>query len=125
METKSESPESLSRLACVETSHKHLFAVAITADDGHDYFFSTAQFLDAQLERSSGIHEDEKQAPERLLLRYATAEILILGRSLSRLAYPLQRGEVESLKPLGRRYAEVRQSGPVISSITVTRKTDL
>jgi hypothetical protein len=126
METESESLESASHSDCYKTTQKHLFAVAVTADDGHDYFFSTAQFLDAQIECNPGIQGDQKRPPERLLVRYATGEIVILGRGLHRLAHPLQRGELESLKPLAARYTGMRpQGGTIISSINVTRKSDL
>jgi len=126
METKSESLESLSGAACFESTQRHVFALAVTADDGQDYFLSTAQFLDAQLERNPTTQDNQKQASERLLLRYAAAEIVILGRGLRRLTRHLQRGELESLKPLAARYTGMRpQDGTIISSVTVTRKSEL
>ena len=116
---------SAQRNPCFETTHKHSFALGVTADDGHDYFFGTSQFLDAELTANTGVEQNECAPPERLQVRYATGEIVILGRGLGRVAQWLQRGELESLKPVGRRYTGLRQSMPIISSIAVTRKADV
>lgn len=60
--------------------------------------------------------------PERLLLRYATAEVVTIGRGLHRVIQSLQRGDLENIRPLDRRYAGLSHTGPIISSIVVTRK---
>jgi hypothetical protein len=113
---------SVQRNPCYGTTDKHSFALAVTADDSHEYFFGTAQFLDAELMANASVEQNESASPERLLIRYATGEIVLLGRSLRRVVQLLQRGELESLKPLGQRYVELRQGSPMISSISVTRK---
>jgi len=120
---ESPSPEpSGQRHPCYETTHKHSFALAVTADDGREHFFGTAQFLEAELAANPSIEKSAQASRERLLVRYATGEVIVLGRGLRRLAQILQRGELESLKPLGERYTWLRPDGPMITSITVTRK---
>lgn len=115
------SESSAQRTLCYETTQHHLFAIGVTADDGHEYFFGTAQFLEAELAANAGIEENASAAPDRMQIRYATGEIVILGRGLRKVAQWLQRGELENLRPLGRRYIGFNQKGPMISSITVTR----
>jgi len=105
-----------------ETTHKHCFALGIPADDGHEYFFGTAQFLDAELAANPAIQQNADAPPERVHVRYATGEVVILGCRLRKLADLIQRGELKNLKPAMKRYASLRQSGPMISSIVVTRK---
>jgi len=113
------------RNLCYATTEKHSFALAVTADDSHEYFFGTAQFLDAELTANASVEQNESAPPERLLIRYATGEIVVLGRSLRRVVQLLQRGELEGLKPIGERYGGLRQGSPMISSISVTRKEGL
>jgi hypothetical protein len=110
------------RNPCHDTMNKHSFALGVTADDGHDYFFGAPQFIEAELAANAGVENCESAPPERLYLRYATGEAVILGRGLRRLAQLLQRGELENIRPLDRRYAGLRHTGPIISSIVVTRK---
>ena len=123
--TDMESPSaesSAQRNPCHDTTNKHSFALGVTGDDGHDYFFGTTQFIEAELAANAGVEKSENAPPERLHLRYATGEAVILGRGLRRLAQLLQRGELENIKPIGQRYRGLRQGGPMISSIIVTRK---
>jgi len=114
--------KSLEGNECYETTQEHFFALGVTTDDSHEYFFGTAQFLDAELAANPAIENKEYAPPERLHLRYATGEVAILGRGLRRLAQLIQSGELSILKPATKRYTSLQQSGPMISSIVVTRK---
>jgi hypothetical protein len=116
------SDSSAQRNPCHDTTGKHLFALGVSADDGHEYFFSATQFIEAELEANIDIEKSENAPPERLHLRYVTGEVAILGRGLRRLAQLLQRGELENIRSLDRRYAGLRHSAPIISSIVVMRK---
>jgi hypothetical protein len=123
--TGPESPSdesSAQRNPCHDTMNRHSFALGVTTDDGHDYFFSTTQFIEAELAANAAVEKSENAPPERLHLRFVTCEAVILGRGLRRLAQLLQRGELENVRPLDRRYAGLRHSGPIISSIVVTRR---
>lgn len=123
--TDPESPSadsSTQRNPCHDTTNRPSFALGVTADDGHDYFFSTAQFIEAELTANVSVEKNEGAPPDRLNLHYVTGEVVILGRALRRLAQLLQRGELENIRSLDRRYAGLRQNGPIISSIVVTRK---
>jgi hypothetical protein len=123
--TDMESPSaesSAQRNPCHDQTNKHSFALGVSADDGHDYFFGTTQFIEAELAANAVVEKSESAPPERLHLRYATGEAVILGRGLRRLAQLLQRGELENIRALDRRYAGLRHTGPIISSIVVTRK---
>jgi hypothetical protein len=123
--TERESPSteaSAQRNPCHDTTNKHSFALGVTADDGHDYFFGTTQFIEAELAANDAVEKSENAPTERLDLRYATAEMVILGQGLRRLVQLIQRGELENIRPLDRRYAGLRYTGPIISSIIVTRK---
>src|SRR6266516_505829 len=105
--TDTESPlaePSAERNPCHDTTNKHSFALGVTADDGHDYFFGTTQFIEAELAANAAVEKSERAPPERLHLRYATGEAVILGRGLGRLAQLLQRDELENIQPLDQQY---------------------
>ena len=122
-ELESPSAESASpRNLCHDTSNKHSFALGVTADDGHEYFFSAAQFVEAEFAANAAIEKSENAPPERLHIRSATGEVVVLGQGLRRLAQLIQRGELENIRPVRQRYAGLRPSGVMISSIVVTRK---
>src|SRR5437870_10282815 len=124
-ESESHSGESSAqRHPCCEVTPKHSFALGVMRDDGREFFFGTSQFLDAELTVNTGVEQNESDPPERLQVRYATGEIVILGRGLRKVAQWLQIGELKSIKPVGLRYTALRYSGPIISSIAVTRKED-
>ena len=61
--------KSLEGNECYETTPEHFFALGVTADDSHEYFFGTAQFLDAELAANPAIEKKEYAPPERLHLR--------------------------------------------------------
>ena len=121
MQSPSTKPPS-ERNPCHDTTQRHSFALGVTADDEHDYFFGTTQFIEAELSANATVEKNENAPPERLLLRYATAEVVMIGRGLRRVIQALQRGELENVRPLDRRYAGLPHTGPIISSIVVTRK---
>jgi hypothetical protein len=58
-------------------------------------------------------------------LRFATAEVMMLGSQLERIASALSEGQLRGLKAISQRYARVLKSGPMIFSIAVAPKNDL
>ena len=98
-----ESPSTKSsaeRNPCHDTTQRHSFALGVTADDEHEYFFGTTQFIEAELSANATVEKNENAPPERLLLRYATAEVVMIGQGLRRVVQALQRGELENVWPL-------------------------
>jgi hypothetical protein len=66
IESQSTEP-SAQRNPCHDTTNRHSFALGVTADDGHDYFFSATQFIEAELAANAAVEKDEngRLAPER------------------------------------------------------------
>ena len=107
---------------CHVASHKHPIAVGFLADDGREHWLGLAQFLEAMLESNQGA--EPGACPERLHIRFATADIVVVGRRLRRLAELLQRGELERVHPLAERYAGLAHAGPDVRSLTVTPRAE-
>src|SRR6266496_4397589 len=69
---------SAQRNPCHDQTNKHSFALGVTADDTHDYFFGTTQFIEAELAANAAVEKSESAQLDRLHLRYATGEAVIL-----------------------------------------------
>jgi hypothetical protein len=77
-----------------------------------------------------GIHEanpakDGGGTPERLTLRFTTAEVVVLGSRLERIEDKLAEGRLRGLRTIEPRLAAAIESGPIIFSITVNRKNEV
>jgi len=107
---------------CIGTSGKHLVALRVTVDDRHDYLFGLVHFIDGEHTANPSIESDKYAAPEKLVLRFTTGEVVVLGRSLARIVKALQESDLAYIQPADRRYAELQRSGVLICSISVARK---
>src|SRR5437773_12282258 len=98
-------PESeLKNIVCLKGPDRYCASADITADDGRVHGFATAQYLGYLLE-SNPLADDA--APERMTIHYGTADVVILGRKLHRVASALSSGHLELLKTVSTRYAPV------------------
>jgi len=116
-------PESeLKNLHCLNAPDRYCASADFNADDGRVHGFAAAQYLGYLLESNPLASE---AAPERMTLRYATAEVVVLGRKLHRIASALSRSRLEMLKPVSARYAPVLDISPFIISIQVNYKENV
>jgi len=110
---------------CLDTHHLYSASISILADDGRTYGFATSQYVDFVHEANPEMQKDSDAPAERMRLRFATAEVMILGSGLERIARALSEGQLCRMKAISRRYAGVLKSGPMIFSIAVAPKNDL
>lgn len=113
----------LEGLACLRSSPLSAASIAIKADDGRTYLFATYHYLDGVREAKST--QGGGGAGERLILRFSTGEVIVLGSRLDRIEERLAEGRLWGLKTVPSRYASALETGPIILSITVTRKVDV
>ena len=113
----------LEGLACLRSSPLSAASIAIKADDGRTYLFATYHYLDGVREANSS--KEASGSRERLILRFTTGEVVILGSRLVRIEERLAEGHLWGLKTIDSRYATALETGPIILSITVTRKADV
>ena len=120
---KSLTDHELQKLACMESSHAYTASIRIRADDRRTYSFAVSHYLDAVLEAGSS---HEAGAPsERLVLRFTSGEVTVLGSGLERIEDRLSEGHLRGLKTVEPRHASLLKSGPIISSLTVHRKDEV
>ena len=116
-------PESeLKNIHWLNAPNRYCASADITADDGRVHGFATAQYLGYLLE-SNPLANDA--APERMTIHYGTADVVILGRKLHRIASALSSSHLEMLKPVSARYAPVLDISPFIISIQVNYKENV
>ena len=112
----------MKNIHCLNAPNRYCASADITADDGRVHGFATAQYLGYLLE-SNPLANDA--APERMTIHYGTADVVILGRKLQRIASALSSSHLEMLKSVSPRYAPVLDISPFIISIQVNYKENV
>jgi hypothetical protein len=64
--------------------------------------------------------EDKNAPPQRLTLAFSTADVVILGWRLGRLADLLRENNLATVHVLPKRYADLDRGGPFVASIVIT-----
>jgi hypothetical protein len=77
----------------------------IAADDGRSYLLPYAQFLCAERMANPALESDPAAPPEKLLLHFATADVVLLGSGLKVVEKAIQRYELKSVQAADRRIA--------------------
>jgi len=113
--------QELQKLACLEFSQSYAASIRIKADDHRIYTFAASQYIDGVIEANPG---EGSLPPERLVLRFTTGEVTALGSGLDRIEDRLAEGHLRGLKTVEPRYASAIKSGPIIVSLTVSRKNE-
>ena len=116
------SESELKNIVCLKAPDRYCASADITAEDGRVHGFAAAQYLGYLLESNPLAYAT---APERMTIPYATAEVVILGRKLNRIAGALSRSSLEMLKPVSVRYASALDISPLIISIQVNYKENV
>ena len=71
----------------------------------HGYQLPYAQFLYAEMIPNPALEKDADAPPEKLLICFAVAEVMVLGSGLKSLERAIQKYELKFVKSADRRYA--------------------
>ena len=66
-------------------------ALDVFADNGISYLLPYAQFLYAEKMSNPALEKESDAPPEKMLIRFATAEVVVLGSGLKRLEQGIQK----------------------------------
>jgi|GEM_PF-872641 len=112
---------------CYLTTQKHCPCIEFGATDGRRHGFHSSQLLSYRLET---VGTREGDPPERLTLAFTTADVLITGWHLDRIADRIRDGDLLSVRPnapnareknsLPNSYANVESPKSLVASVTVT-----
>jgi hypothetical protein len=109
----------LLRDECFESSNVNCFCIEFHLDEHHRRGFHTSQLITYLLDPNPAAENDKDAPPQMLSLAFSTADVIILGWRLSRLADTLQKNELAVVGVLSKRYADFEPKKPFVSSIEI------
>ena len=105
---------------CYTTSVKYCACIEFHLDEEHRHGFHTSQLIDYALEPNPDAGENTNGPPQKLALAFSTADVVILGWRLGRLADLLRENDLATVHVLSKRYADLDRARPFVASITIT-----
>ena len=97
-------------------------ALNVLADDGASYLLPYAQFLSAERLSNPALETEADAPPEKMLIRFARADVVVLGSGLKRLEQNIQKYELKFVKSADRRLAETLNTHVAAVAITLTKE---
>ena len=94
----------------------------VFADDGISYVLPYAQFLYAERISNSALESDADAPPEKMVIHFAQAEIVVLGSGLKRLELEIQKYELKLVKSADRRLASSLKTHLAAVTLTLTKE---
>ncbi len=104
---------------CYTTSVKYCACIEFHLDEERRRGFHTSQLIDYTLEPNPDGGDDKNAPPQKLALVFSTADVVILGWRLGRLADLLRENNLATVHVLSKRYADLDPVRPFVASITV------
>jgi hypothetical protein len=97
-------------------------ALDVFADDGISYLLPYAQFLYAERVPNPRLKKEPDAPPEKMLIRFALADVVVLGSGLVAIERGLQKYELKFVKAADRRHAATLNTFVASVAITITKK---
>jgi hypothetical protein len=97
-------------------------ALNVLADGGVSYLLPYAQFLFGERESNPALEKEPDAPPEKLLIRFARADVAVLGSGLKRLEQDIQKYELRFVKSADRRLAATLNTHIAAVTVTLTNK---
>ena len=110
---------SLTKNDCYTSSGKYCACVEFHLDEERRHGFHTSQLIHYTLEPNPDAGEDKTAPPQKLAIAFSTADIVILGWRLGRLADLLRENDLATVHVLSKRYADFDR-GPFVVVIIIT-----
>jgi hypothetical protein len=98
-------------------------ALDVFADDGTSYLLPYAQFLYAERVPNPRLEKEPDAPPEKMLIRFALAEVVVLGSGLTAIERALQKYELKFVKAADQRHAATLNTFLASVAITITTKS--
>jgi len=99
-------------------SDSTIAALDAFADDGISYLLPYAQFLYAEKISNPALEKEPDAPPEKMRIRFACGDVVVLGSGLQRLEAEIQKYELKFVKAADRRYAATFKTH--VAAVTVT-----
>ncbi len=103
-------------------SDSTIAALDAFADDGISYLLPYAQFLYAEKSSNSALEKEPDAPPEKMLIHFAQADVVVLGSGLKRLEAEIQKYELKFVKSADRRLAATLKTHIAAVTVTLTKE---
>jgi hypothetical protein len=97
-------------------------ALNVYADDMHNYLLPYAQLLSAERFSNPALEQEPDAPPEKMLIRFAQAVVVVLGSGLDAVERDLQQYELKFVKSAPRRFAGLLNTHIAAVTITFTKE---
>ena len=103
-------------------SDPNIAALEITADDGISYLLPYAQLLYAERISNPALEKEPDAPPEKMLIHFARADVVVLGSGLNAVERKLQKYELKFVKSADRRFAATLKTHIAAVTVTLTKE---
>ena len=97
-------------------------ALEAVADSGISYLLPYAQFLYAEKIPNPALEKEPDAPPEKMLIHFACADVVVLGSGLKRLEQDIQKYELKFVKSADRRLAATLKTHIAAVTVTLTKE---
>ena len=97
-------------------------ALKVIADDGISYLLPYAQFMYAEKISNPALEKEPDAPPEKILIHFACADVVVLGSGLKRLEAEIQKYELKFVKSADRRLAATLKTHIAAATVTLTKE---
>ena len=97
-------------------------ALDVLADNGISYLLPYAQFLYAEKMSNPALEKEPDAPPEKMLIHFARADVVVLGSGLKRLEAEIQKYELKFVKSADRRLAATLKAHIAAVTVTLTKE---
>jgi len=105
---------------CFTTTNKYCACIKFQLDKENWHGFHTSQLIDYTLGPNLDARDDRNAPPQKLVLAFSTADVVILGWRLEDLANKLCENELATVRLLPKRYEDLDRFKPFVASIKIT-----
>jgi hypothetical protein len=105
---------------CYTTAGKYCACIEFHLGEERRRGFHTSQLIDYTLEPNPETGEDKNAPRQKLTLAFSSADVVILGWRLGRLAKLLRENNLATIHMLSKRYTDLDRLKPFVASITIT-----
>ena len=105
---------------CFQTANAYAACIAFHPDAQHRRGFNASQLIDYSLDPNPDAGDDKTAPPQKLSIQFSTADVVLLGWRLDRLADYLDENKLAAIGVLPKRYADLDRAKVFVASITIT-----
>ena len=106
---------------CLDTDST-IAALKVIADDGISYLLPYAHFLYAEKVSNPALETVPDAPPEKMLIHFARADVVVLGSGLKRLEQNIQKYELKFVKAADRQLAATLNTHIAAVTVTLTKE---